>query len=616
MQIEQHLNIHSVFTERHWLEANRDIAAKILTECLYEELLQPDLVETTYQSTQAYRHYRLQFKEDCYYFTTKVRRFFGFERVLADSIRCENNNHHIALIDAYRLILNLNQAIGVKDHTAAYAMREFANTLVADMHQLASKKLTNKVLLESDEVVIESQLIAHPWIIANKGRLGFSYDDYLQYAPEVAPSNKLLWIAVSRGQASFHAVNELSYEKLIQQELDPDCLTHFAEKLTSLALKPSDYFYMPVHPWQWTNEIVTLFCHDIVLKNIVLLGHSKDDYQPQQSIRTFSNRSTPTRRYVKLPISILNTSVYRGLPPERVKIAPQLSQWLLDEVAEDPFLKHKAKLILLGEVATINYDHPVYAKMPNIPYQFREKLAVVYRESIHTKIAHDERCIPLSALLHFDTDNKPFIGEIIQQSGLTTAEWIQQFLKVTITPLVHVLYKFGFVFSPHGQNALLVLKNNQPSCLAVKDFVDDANICVDPLPEQANLPEALDDILASLEGPILIQWIQSGLFVCVFRYLTEILVDHLNYSEIQFWQQARKVIIDYQAQFEVLSPRFAAFDLLRPVFPKLCLNRVRLIDKGYSDDAERPSAAVASMLENPLACVSSTTIEKDTLYEQ
>ena len=163
------------------------------------------------------------------------------------------------------------------------------------------------------------------------------------------------------------------------------------------------------------------------------------------------------------------------------KIAPALSQWLLDEVAEDPFLRDESRLILLGEVATMNYDHPIYSNMPGIPYQFREKLAVVWRESIHSKMDADEHCVPLAALMHLDANGEPFLKAVIEASGLSAEEWLQQFLTVTLEPLLHVLYKFGFVFSPHGQNAMLVMKDFAPSRLAVKDFVDDANICVDPL---------------------------------------------------------------------------------------------------------------------------------------
>ncbi|MFO6424605.1 IucA/IucC family protein [Motilimonas sp. KMU-193] len=599
----QQFDPQSAYQPELWQQANRDIIAKILTELLYEELLTPSELEKTSEQDPNLIHYQLDLPPYHYRFSCKQRAYFGFQRVLADSIKRFSSaapQTELTLGDVFELFTPLASYLGMKSDTQAYAMREISNTLLGDLHQLAGPRLTNAELLAGDENLIESQLIAHPWIIANKGRLGFSYRDYLQHAPEMRPQAPLLWIAVDKNLASYQAITRLPYEVFIKHELAPSCLHHFEQILINKGLTPSDYYYMPVHPWQWNNELISLFMGDIIAKRIVPLDASADHYQPQQSIRTFSNLDNKLKHYVKLPISILNTSVYRGIPPERVKIAPTLSQWLLDHVAQDPFLKHEAKFILLGEVATMNVDHPHFSQLAGVPYQFREKLAVVWRESLHAKMAEGERAIPLAALLHRDKHGEPLLAALIAESGLSVSQWIKQFLKVTLEPLIHVLYKFGFVFSPHGQNALLVINQGVPARLAVKDFVDDANICADELPEHADLPQALHDILESLEGPILIQWIQSGLFVCVFRYLTEILVDDLDYDEHRFWAQVRATVLNYQARFPELAARFHAFDLLRPAFPKLCLNRVRLLDKGYADDAERPSAAIASLLDNPL----------------
>lgn len=579
-----------------WNKINRDLIAKIITECMYEELLSADVTDPDKNL------YAIRFDDDTsYHFKVKKRVFFGYLRVIPESVIQQDENREVNLKDAYHFIERLNKHLSIKADTAAHAIREFSNTILADAHQQSQRIMTNKELLASDEVIIESQLNAHPWIIANKGRLGFSYSDYLKFSPEMSPNERLWWIAVSRETAQFNGITELPYTKLIEDELDDSDKEHFEKILSNKGLDANDYFYMPVHPWQWENEIVSLFSREIVAKRIVPLDASSDHYQPQQSIRTFSNRDNIKKRYVKLPISILNTSVYRGLPPERVKVAPALSEWLIKKVSTDDFLSKDSKLILLGEVATINYDHPIYSKMTGVPYQFREKLAVVWRDSIHSKLVDQEQCIPLAALLHIDKNGEPLIKELIDQSSLTIKDWLHSFLTVTLEPLLHCLYKFGFVFSPHGQNAMLIVKQGCPARLAIKDFVDDANICVDPIPEKDDLPDELEDILESLEGPVLIQWIQSGLFICVFKYLTEILEDKLGYSEVDFWYQVLDVIQNYQRQFPELQERFDAFDLLRPVFPKLCLNRVRMIDSGYSDNAERPSAAVASMLENPLA---------------
>ena len=38
-----------------------------------------------------------------------------------------------------------------------------------------------------------------------------------------------------------------------------------------------------------------------------------------------------------------------------------------------------------------------------------------------------------------------------------------------------------------------------------------------------------------------------------------------------------------------------------PAFVKLCLNRVRMLERGYADASARPVAAAAGWIVNPLA---------------
>jgi siderophore synthetase component len=171
-----------------------------------------------------------------------------------------------------------------------------------------------------------------------------------------------------------------------------------------------------------------------------------------------------------------------------------------------------------------------------------------------------------------------------------------------LPPLVHVLYRFGAAFSPHAQNCLLVTRDDIPQRLVVKDFVDDVMVSSEVLPELGGLPEDVRTALGGgLESLLLVQWIQGGLLVCVYRYLSEILQTHAGFPEENFWSSAERVLAEYRERFEdELGPRFALFDLEAPAFVKLCLNRVRLLERGYADDAERPIASAVGFIENPL----------------
>jgi len=235
-----------------------------------------------------------------------------------------------------------------------------------------------------------------------------------------------------------------------------------------------------------------------------------------------------------------------------------------------------------------------------VPYQYQELLGVVWRESIYKALETCEHAITLAALLHVDHEETSFVSKLIEKSGLTAEEWVKRLMHALLTPLVHFMYQYGTVFSPHGQNTVLVLKDFIPERIIMKDFVDDVNISDRPLPELGTLSDNLKAVLRTEEPEGLTQFILTGLFICHFRYLADLLEDYEGLPESGFWQMAREEILTYQGRFPHLNDRFELFDLLRPTFTKLALNRNRMLDYGYEDGDDRPHASEHREVTNAL----------------
>ena len=70
--------------------------------------------------------------------------------------------------------------------------------------------------------------------------------------------------------------------------------------------------------------------------------------------------------------------------------------------------------------------------------------------------------------------------------------------------------------------------------------------------------------------------------------------------EREFWSLVRAEILDHQGRFPGLAERFAMFDLLRPRFARVCLNRNRFLLDGSGDRPDRPHAAVHGTVPNAL----------------
>ncbi|KAA9030675.1 IucA/IucC family protein [Niallia endozanthoxylica] len=590
-----------MLTGEAWKDVDQQLLTKMLQEFMYEEIITPTLLSET-EGVQCYEW--KDKKGTVYRFEAEPRLFDSF-RVLPGSTEVLTTET-IDIPLSLSLLLSIQQEGRMTGSTAGHLIKEYLHTLVADTH-LKERSKSSDELTELDYAELEGEMKGHPWITYNKGRIGFGYDDYVNYAPEQKKKVQLSWIAVHKNIGTFHSVESLAYEDVLEQELEEEIRQHFARKLQTEGVQEKDYYFMPIHAWQWEHVIVPMFSLEIASKELIPLGEGEDLYLPQQSIRTFVNVANKEKYHVKLPMSILNTLVYRGLPSERTVIAPEVTTFMKNILENDVFLKEECRLGLLGEVATMNVDHRTFTKLKGAPYQYLEMLGVVWRESIYKELKENEHAITLAALLHVDHEGTPFASKLIEKSGLTVEDWVKKLTKAILPPLLHYLYQYGTVFSPHGQNTVLVLRDYKPERIIMKDFVDDVNISDQPFPELAVLSPELKNVLRSERPEGLTQFILTGLFICHFRYLSSILQDNEQFSEHRFWSIVREEILSYQQRFLHLEDRFKLFDLLRPTFTKLTLNRNRMFDYGYEDGDDRPHASEYGTVRNALHSIAAHT---------
>ncbi|TDC27877.1 IucA/IucC family siderophore biosynthesis protein [Streptomyces sp. 8K308] len=491
--------------------------------------------------------------------------------------------------------------LGLAGDTTGHLIRELTATLSADV-ALAADPISAAELAELDHAALEGRQTGHPWLVANKGRLGFSAADAARWAPEARTARPLPWLAAHREFARYRGISTLaSPEALYADELAAATREAFARTVAEQGRDPAHYLWLPVHPWQWDEKIAPLFAPQIAAGALISLPTDGDLRLPQQSIRTFLNVSRPHARTVKLPLSILNTLVWRGLPTERTLAAPAVTGWVHAVRDGDPFLAEETRPVLLGEIASVTVEHPLYDRLPTVPYQYRELLGCIWREPIGPGLGAGERARTLAALLWTDTTGRSLTAELVERSGLSTRSWLRSLFAALLPPLLHFLYRYGTVFSPHGENTLVVFDERDiPVRLAVKDFVDDVNLSAEPLPEFDAIPRQVREVLLTEPPGFLTQFIHSGLFVGVFRYLAPLCERELGVAEVDFWSLVRAEILHYQHRFPELKHRFETFDLLTPCIERLCLNRNRLHLDGYRDRAQRPHAVVHGTVANPL----------------
>nr|WP_252315462.1 IucA/IucC family C-terminal-domain containing protein [Sinobaca sp. H24] len=87
----------------------------------------------------------------------------------------------------------------------------------------------------------------------------------------------------------------------------------------------------------------------------------------------------------------------------------------------------------------------------------------------------------------------------------------------------------------------------------MKDFVDDVNISDQPLPELTSISTRMKNVLRSEPPEGLVQFVFTGLFICHYRYLAELLEEDNLLGETGFWSSVKTVIVDYQKRFPELK---------------------------------------------------------------
>lgn len=570
-----------------WRECSAALLAKAIGELCFEELLTPSPRDDS-------AGYELRFDDAVYTFSAARTAFGGWAvepgsvrraaaGILGDDVVGPCDDVQLFVVDAFR-------SLRVDPATTAGFLAEVTATLAADV-TLAGTARPAAELVSLPQTELDGHLTGHPWLIANKGRVGFSADDLARHGPEARTPVRLPWLAVHRGLAEFRGTSALSEEGVRAHELDPPTVERFTEALREAGVDPAAYVWLPVHPWQLDHVVRTLWAPELATGRLVELGEAPDRHLPTQAIRTLANVDSPARYQVKLPLRVLNTSVYRGIPPHCTLAAPVVTQWLAGLWRADKLIGEWGTQ-LLGEVASVTVRHPQLSRAGDVPYQWLETMGCIWRDPV--ALRPGERSWSLAALLHVDRAGRPLVLEYIGDTD--PAVWFAALLRALLRPLLHVLYTYGITFNPHGENVVVITGGDHvPVRVALLDLVDDVNVSVDRVPARGLEPDAHDPVLPRKPWPILRQYVVDALLVGVLRPLAAL----LPLPHDRFWGMVRGEVDAYRDRFPALAARMDEGSLTGPEFLRYPLNGYR-ITLGYRDLTARPPVPKTGTLPNPL----------------
>jgi siderophore synthetase component len=500
-------------------------------------------------------------------------------------------------------LLEVGPAISADEGKLLHFVKELEQTLINDTlaRYVRAERQTDLHALPDEDW--ESGIIeGHPYHPSYKSRIGFRIEDQLEYGPEFGRCIKPIWIAIHKQNARIsHGANEYgpTTREWLKDQLGEQVLERFLTALQEMGADPAEYMLMPVHPWQWRTTISSVLAEDIRNGSIVPLGNSEDRYTAQQSIRTLANRSRPNSPYLKLSLSMINTSTGRVIAPHTVENAPRITDWLQGISKQDPYLRDELRVILLGEIAGVTYDnHQIPEALQPLSYGV---LSCIWRESVHSRLEPGESAIPFNALATLDYAGRPVIDPWVKKSGAEV--WLSELLLTSVRPLIHWLFAHGIALESHAQNMLLIHRGGLPSRIALKDFHDGIrftkNALSDPklCPALVEVPEYHRRVnrnsFLETDAPAEVRdFIHDAFFFINLGELALFMQEHYQIREQTFWNQVRKIITDYQQRFPEFHERYEQYSLFDSEIGVEQLTKRRL----FPDDELR-----IHQVPNPLA---------------
>ncbi|MBB4715030.1 siderophore synthetase component [Streptomyces luteogriseus] len=573
-----------------WDQANRLLVRKALAEFAHERLITPEQDGESYvvRSDDGLTSYRF----------SAARRALDHWQVDAATITRHRNGAELPLA-ALDFFTELQKSLGLSDDILPVYLEEISSTLSGTCYKLTKPNTAAAELARGDFQAIETGMTeGHPCFVANNGRLGFGIHEYLSYAPETASPVRLVWLAAHRSRAAFTAGVGIEYESFLREELGEKTVERFHGVLREAGLDPADYLFIPVHPWQWWNKLTVTFAAEVARKHLVCLGEGDDEYLAQQSIRTFFNRTSPEKHYVKTALSVINMGFMRGLSAAYMEATPAINDWLAQLIEGDPVLRSTG-LSIIRERAAVGYRHLEYEQATDRYSPYRKMLAALWRESPVPSLQEGESLATMASLVHVDHQGASVAGALIEQSGLDPKEWLRRYLQAYFTPLLHSFYAYDLVFMPHGENVILVLKDGVVQRAIYKDIAEEIAV-MDP---DAVLPPTVERLRVEVPEDKKLLSIFTDVFDCFFRFLAANLATEGILEEDDFWRTVADVTRAYQESMPELADKFEQYDMFAPEFALSCLNRLQLRNNEQMVDLSDPSGALqlVGTLKNPIA---------------
>lgn len=571
---------------RHHARIERRVVGQLLQTLLYEDVLPYDAIPEPERGSAGATRFSLTLGKRLYGVSGWRCHSFQLIRLDHATLVVEGTEDAPAAVDLQRFLEDLEAALGGVAIQPGF-VDELTQTLIKDLQSSAWPVPFNEAPQTLAADALEQYFTdAHSYHPCYKSRLGFSLRDNWRFGPEFAQPLRVVWLAVPTRLAHQGTIDGMALAERVAQEAGPQVMASLDDYLTRRRLARDEVVLMPVHPWQWDNVLVTALYPELASGEIAPLGEGETSYTAQQSIRTLAPRDT-RQPYLKLAMSLTNTSSTRILARHTVANAPVITEWLQRLIDTDETAR-AAGFVILGEVAGVALDERAF---PDARYDaVYGKVGAIWRRNIGEFLEDGERAVPLNGLSQFTRDAEgapasPFIAPWVERHGLEA--WTRQLVHVATLPIIHLLFAEGVGMESHGQNIVVIHRDGWPLRVALKDFHDGVRFSPahlarpDLAPSLASVPErhaALNrnSFLVTDDPAAVRDYSCDAFFFIALAEMAIFLHRHFGLEESRFWAMVADEIKAYQRAHPQYGERYRCFDVFAPCWEVEALTRRRL----------------------------------------
>lgn len=338
--------------------------------------------------------------------------------------------------------------------------------------------------------------LGHPYHPYFHAKIGFSRREVLQYSPEFNAQISLHWCALRKQQTQL-TTNQINYSEFLVNQF-PKEYKLWQEKLRFKQVEAAEYYPVPMHPWQWRNQIQNTFSSLIDNKALILMPHHQL-VKPSMSFRTMMPLKEKSCHIEFASTAHTDPTSLSTSTNDNFSFSVWLNQLL------EQHQHYQQSLFLAEDLAglCIQAEHTSAAQ--------EKQPILTLRKNPGSFLRPRQKMVPLAAFFaQSPLNNLPLLIEIINSSGLNPIDYFRLYCRQVLTGQLHLLLHYGVALESHQQNTLVIFTNNKPEALVMREQVKPL-ICVNAFYQHVVKPVFHPDSTITTDNlPIICQQFTEG----------------------------------------------------------------------------------------------------------